>query len=112
MSVEVSDRRWETIRAGRRPCISDLSNSTLHRSLPSSGLQSFSSVLQQSLGAGTDPQPEAVYLALFAGRHTADLAGALGPGLQVLQSKQRAILQAQRVRGDRLVDGLLEGLLL
>lgn len=51
-------------------------------------------------------------VALLAGRHAADLAGALGPGLQVLQGEQRAVLQAQRVRGHRLVDGLLEGLLL
>ena len=51
-------------------------------------------------------------LALLAGRHAADLAGALGPRLQVLQGEQRAVLQAERVRGHRLVDGLLEGLLL
>lgn len=51
-------------------------------------------------------------LALLAGRHTADLGGVLSPGLQVLQGEQRAVLQAQRVRGHRLVDGLLEGLLL
>lgn len=50
--------------------------------------------------------------ALLAGRHAADLRGVLAPRLQVLQGVQRAVLQAQRVRGQRLVDGLLEGLLL
>lgn len=50
--------------------------------------------------------------ALLAGRHATDLGGVLAPRLQVLQGEQRAVLQAQRVRRDRLVDGLLEGLLL
>lgn len=57
-------------------------------------------------------QLEAQGPALLAGRHAADLSGVFGPRLQVLQREQRAVLQAQRVRCDRLVDGLLEGLLL
>lgn len=48
----------------------------------------------------------------LAGRHAADLGSVFTPGLQVLQGEQRAVLQTQRVRGNRLVDGLLEGLLL
>lgn len=50
--------------------------------------------------------------ALLAGRHAADLRGALRPRLEVLQSKQGAVLQAQWIWSHRLVDGLLEGLLL
>lgn len=60
----------------------------------------------------TDPAAEAQGPTLLAGRHAADLSGVFGPRLQVLQREQRAVLQAQRVRCDRLVDGLLEGLLL
>lgn len=51
-------------------------------------------------------------LALVAGRHAADLGGVFSPGLQILQGEEGAVLQAKRVRGDRLVDGLLESLLL
>lgn len=49
---------------------------------------------------------------LLAGRHAADLCSVLAPGLEVLQGVQGAVLQTQWVRGHRLVDGLLEGLLL
>lgn len=49
---------------------------------------------------------------LLTGRHAADLRRVLGPGLEVLQGVQGAVLQTQRVGGHRLVDGLLEGLLL
>lgn len=50
--------------------------------------------------------------ALVAGRDAADLGGVLRPRLEVLQGEQGTVLEAQWVWGHRLVDGLLEGLLL